>query len=343
MAARVSSPVPECTTRALVLPPLTSVRSPYDSNAPRCCSCAREATSVSRRLLECQGHRRGTRRPACNAISDGTARARARVAISDRLRDNLNRHCERRVRLIMSEWRTYVVLHTTPRLFTVSSLSLSLHPLPPSFWFPFFFLLSRRDGRAHHEKRSLARRVHQSLREPATTACRLPWRRTRASAKVRPHWVKAKASWWGSRLARQSMRAVLVPPSGAHYRSAAAISLFLPRTRVAAPCYARVSSLSPVVSFYPSRDRRYRVVRLSLASSPRLARSRTTYTQTRTIRALHIRDARFTFRTRPSSPANIIRGRLRIRVHFTCVCTRLCVWVRFAIRGSPGEFNVARG
>lgn len=53
---------------------------------------------------------------------------------------------------------------------------------------------------------------------PATTACRLPWLGARASAKVRPHWVKAKA-WWGSRLARQSMRAVVVPPTGARYLS----------------------------------------------------------------------------------------------------------------------------
>lgn len=126
------------------------------------------------------------------------------------------------------------------------SVSLSLCHTAFSFCFPFFFLLRRRNGRAHDEKRSLARRVHQSLRVPATTACRLPWRRTRASAKVRPHWVKAKASWWGSRLARQSMRAVLVPPSDAtrpHYRSFF-LALVPPLLATPASHLSRPSSLS---------------------------------------------------------------------------------------------------
>lgn len=43
---------------------------------------------------------------------------------------------------------------------------------------------------------------------------------------MRPHWVKAKA-WWGSRLARQSMRAVVVPPTGARY-----LSIFLSFSRL---------------------------------------------------------------------------------------------------------------
>lgn len=116
-------------------------------------------------------------------------------------------------------------------------------------------------------------------------------------------------------------------------RSAAAVSVFLPRSRAAAPCYARVSSLSPIVSFYPSRDRRYRVVFISLVSSPRLAPS-----HARLVAALHVRHGvRFTFRTRPSSPANIIRGRSRIRVVFVYVC--VCVYMFCAIRGSPGEFS----
>lgn len=80
------------------------------------------------------------------------------------------------------------------------------------------FFFSRATRRVHDEKHLLARRVHQSLSAgddsvPAAVA------RRRASAKVRPHWVKAKAAWWGSRLARQSMRAVVVPPTGARYLS----------------------------------------------------------------------------------------------------------------------------
>lgn len=80
------------------------------------------------------------------------------------------------------------------------------------------FFFSRATRRVHDEKHLLARRVHKSLSAgddsvPAAVA------RRRASAKVRPHWVKAKAAWWGSRLARQSMRAVVVPPTGARYLS----------------------------------------------------------------------------------------------------------------------------
>lgn len=58
--------------------------------------------------------------------------------------------------------------------------------------------------------------------------------------------MKAKASWWGSRLARQSMRAVVAYLRRAHTAAAAAAAISFPLAcacRVA-PCYARVPSLS---------------------------------------------------------------------------------------------------
>lgn len=56
--------------------------------------------------------------------------------------------------------------------------------------------------------------------------------------------MKAKAPWWGSRLVRQSMRAVVAYLRRALPHRGTAISSPLARARDVAPCYARVPSLS---------------------------------------------------------------------------------------------------
>lgn len=109
-------------------------------------------------------------------------------------------------------WRVPWLVHSNERDDYDPSHTHTKAPLSSLFFF------SRATRRVHDEKHLLARRVHKSLSAgddsvPAAVA------RRRASAKVRPHWVKAKAAWWGSRLARQSMRAVVVPPTGARYLS----------------------------------------------------------------------------------------------------------------------------
>lgn len=208
----------------------------------RCCSCAREATSVfsSAGSSNVRVTDAGNAPPACNAISDGE-RARARVAYHDepprRFKRALNgrRVCEERT-------RTYIFTHDTEAVSPLFPFSL--------FLFLFFFFVSALPTKRTSTTTKNARShvgCTSHWEKPATTACRLPWRRTRASAKVRPHWVKAKAPWWGSRLARQSMHAVVASlRSGARCRTAVAISPCFSRARAAAPCYARASSLSRV-------------------------------------------------------------------------------------------------
>jgi len=132
--------------------------------------------------------------------------------------------------------------------------------------------------------------------------------------------VKAKASWWGSRLARQSMRAVVAYLRRARCRTAAAMSLRLARARDAAPCYARVRSLSlslslVAASLRPSRDRR---VPRCLCLARFLAAPRS---HSRARRCVHVRAVLLFEPGRPASRTQPREYHSELR---SFVCMRVC-------------------
>jgi len=130
--------------------------------------------------------------------------------------------------------------------------------------------------------------------------------------------VKAKAPWWGSRLARQSMRAVVASPRRQRPRCreprvfSVALALPLPATPVHAISLASTYRLFPSVA----RPTQYRVIAVSLVSSPRLALARAVRTYVRTC----VR-ARFAFRTRPVGRPREYNSRL-LALH-VCACVHI--------------------